>query len=516
MSKDTLFDGNIGILNSAYSEILQFARTNGNITYQRFDSFLLSKVNLFALPEDFEFDALNTALDVIIDTLPAIKRIFANPITHIKTSSQILPVESVRVINNETIVHAASHSELWESITKDGLKPRKLLTQENQDNFATYENIIFTRAVDMILSFVGKNIALLNNILYANRDLHFNLLERDNHLMYFMAIGKFHAGYVRDYAKYRTVAENCLNKALFIDRVLRARLTRPVYKHCKKQNSSPELKKTNVFRMDKEYNKIYRLLKRFSQQDLVPEKVDRRVEFSKDGYYFYCLLLSIFSVGHFNFTFPEGKELDLQKLDATATFLKWKLRLETVSVEAVRAISLTFFKDKQYRVLLIPVAGESECVQVTEVLKANVKADEYIPITEYDVGNSTVNLSLYDIDSFRRIQQVLLRGMIMCDGTFEDCPFCGEQLSKRDGVYECELCRTVIERSVCSETDEEYYVTKIRNFKPNFNSDDLGNRRDRMSQYRQLSELMHYRNITRLGQNLEIICPRCGRLSCGR
>ncbi len=516
MSKDTTFDGALVRIDEDYRGVSDFVEQNNNITYSRFDSELLRRVNLFALPENFDFDALSEALDVIIKTLPAIKRIFANPITHIKTTSEILPVESVRVINNETIVHASSHSELWENITNDGLKPRKLLTQDNRDNYATYENLIFAKTVDTVLHFVGKNITFLNSVLYTDRDLTFNLLERENHLLYFLSIGKLHTGYVRDHLKYRTAAEGCLEKALFIDRVIRARLGRPVYKNCRHHTGSLVLKKTNVFRMDKEYHKIYVLIKWLAEAKIVELDNSRTTVIGAwDGYRRFCTLLSLFAVGNFNFTFPEVP-LDFEKLDVTAAYLKWSLKIETVGRGDLRAVSFTFKKEKQYRVLIMPVANEAEGKEATRFFEMYFKADEYIPVTPYNIGEAGVHLSLFDIESFRRIQQILLRGMIMSDGTFENCPFCGEPLTEHDGAHECQLCRTVIERLVCEETQEEYFATSIRGFNPQMSTDMAVTRREKLSQDRQNAEIMHYRNITKLGPNLAPICPKCGRLSCGR
>ncbi len=514
MSKDINLDNNLNRIDEDYKGISDFVERSNNITYSKFDSELLHRVNLFALPENFDFDGLNEALDVMIKTLPSMKRIFANPITHIKTTSEILPVESVKVINNDTIVHAASHSELWSNITQDGLKPRKLLTVENRDNYATYENLVFTKTVDNVLRFVSKNIGFLNSILYTDRDLTFNLLERENHLLYFLSIGKLHTGYVRDHLKYRTSAESCLEKALFIDRVLRSRLARPVYKNCRNHTGSLVLKKTNVFRMDKEYHKIYTLIKWMADSRIADlnESQDTSIG-AWDGYRRFCTMLSIFAVGNFNFTFPEST-LDFDKLQVTASYLKWNVKLETVGKGDLRAVSFTFTKDKQYRVLLMPVVNEEEGKEATKFFKMHYNADEYIPATPYNFGSSTVHLSLFDIESFRRIQQILLRGMIMCDEAHENCPFCGESLTPNGNAFECELCRTVIEKLVCDETKEPYFATSIKHFIPKAYEDSTS-RRDQLRHDRQATEIMHYRNITLLGPDMEPVCPRCGKLSCG-
>lgn len=512
MESNAIIDRNFANTDDDYAQILRFVGEHNRISYSQFDSSILSRVNLFALPEHFDFEGLGEALDVIIKTLPAIKRIFAKPITHIKTSSEILPVESVRVINNETVVHASVHSELWENVTRSGLKPRKLLTQDNQDNYAIYENVIFTRAVDMILLFVGKNIRFLNDILYANRDLKFNLLERENHLSYFLAIGKLHTGYVRDYAKYSVVAENCMDKLLFIDRVIRSRTSSPVYKHCKRYSGNLTLKKTNVFRMHKDYHRIYVLLKWFADFKIVDTLAESNADKAVgDGYRLFCSLLTLFAAGHFNFTFSD-KPIDFDNLDVECTFDKWRLKLETVKCGETSAIRFTFLKDIPYRVIMLPaedtVSGKSEL----EAFESQFEAEEYLLAVSQEDENDTTVLSLFDIDSFRRIQQILFRGMVYSDKTRDVCPFCGQPLSQNEDIYECASCRTQLLSLTCRETGEPYFATKIKNYVPPKDNSVESLRREKLSNAKHTAAQMRFRNITKIGAGTEIICPKCGHI----
>jgi hypothetical protein len=101
------------------------------------------------------------------------------------------------------------HSELWSNIKDDKLIPRKLMSIRQEDDYAIYENIVFARTVDVILRFTSRNLAVLRDMLYANREMRFNLLERENHPLYFLALGKLHTGYLRDYDKYLLPIEKC-------------------------------------------------------------------------------------------------------------------------------------------------------------------------------------------------------------------------------------------------------------------------------------------------------------------
>lgn len=510
MLSDASFDIDSKIAEDDYRDILQFVNINNRITYSRFDIAVLRQVNLFALPEDFDFDGVQKTLDTIIKALPAIKRIFASPKTNIMTTSEILPIESVRVMNNETVAHASRHSELWENITSDGLKPRKLLTQDNMDNYATYENIMFARAIDMILTFVSRSNRLMNSILYSSRDMEFNLLERENHAMYVLAIGKLRAGYIRDYAKYTCAAEMCRDKLMFIDGVIRARLGRPVYKNCKGHTGAFALKKTNVFRTNKDYYKIYLLLKQFSESKTdISEGKRGGLQVTCQSYSLFCTLLSVFAAGNFNFVFPESQQMDFNNLDIECAFEAWRLRIETVSCGEKTALRFTFNKTNPYTVIILPSLSSAHFVQELKLFRERFTADEYLTASPFTDENDSLYLSRYDIDSFRRIQQVILRGMIASDGSRDMCPYCGRQLTLNGGVYECDACKTLIHQLKCPETGKQYFATGIKNSGSRQGNDSRNSGRRKLSQKQITDEMLHFRNITLLDADGGIICPKC-------
>lgn len=522
MREDKRLYGGFDRLEDDYEPIRSFAQTCNHIRYAEFDAYALRKVSLFALREHFDFDALNETLDKIMQTLPAIKRIFSAPIIRLKDSDAVVPVESVRLINHRTIVHAASRSELWENITEEGLKPRKLLTVSHKDDYAIYENIGFAHAVDMILQLVGRNMRLLGDMLYAGRDMRFNLLDRENHPEYFLAIGKLHIGYLQDYEKYRMAAEQCLNKLIFIDRLIRSRLGSPVYRKCKARADRFTLKKTNIFRLHKDYHRIYLLLKWFSDAKIGEEDgANDGFAGTGEGYGLYCSMLSIFAMGHFNLSFREDQFIDFYDLSVDCTFKYWQVKLETVCIEGIAALRFTFFGDKRYRILLLPATDARKGRAALSIFRAQDAADEYLLADPYENGRDHVYLSLFDIESFRRVQQLLLRGLIACDRTHTTCPFCGKPLACGEGnaseaqaLYECECCRTQILHLSCPESGELYFATKISRFSvasKRADTDRIPSGKDRLLYRRYLEAQHHFRNITEIGERGEIICPRCGQ-----
>ena len=508
MAKTLLTQG----LEDEYSEILQFAQTNNRLSYSDFDNLTLTDVNLFVTPKDDHFRGIEVTLNKVIQALPALKRIFSKPITRLAEVYNVLPVESVRVINNQSLSHVSRHSELWGDLTGGELKPKKLMTLDRQEDYAIYENIAFARLINIILSFVKKNMRLLKDMMYANRDLRFNLLERTNHLNYFLAIGKLHLGYARAQDEHHLAYERCLEKLLFIDNTLRSKLHAAVYRHCKKDKSKLVLKKTNVFRLHKDYRQVYVLLKWFAAGKEEIEAEPYVGQASREGYTAYCNMISVFAAGHFNFEFTTRKRLNFLNLSTEASFQAWTLTLEEYRCDGVRGVLFSFRKDKLYRIcLMFCHDGEHSAVKV-EHFKKKCEAEEYFFADPWEYGSKGfMYLSLFDVDSFRRIQQLLLRGMIYSDEKRDVCPFCGKPLTKGEHSHLCPSCRTEIVEKICSETGEEYAETKIYAYTPKRN-EESGNRRDKFLVDKYKESQMFFRNITNLDFSGENICPKCGKL----
>lgn len=488
-----------------YDSILQFAKEYNRISYSRLDAYTLQAVNLFALPENNYFRALDRFLDEIISALPALKRIFSKPITRLKDTSHILPVESVYVINNRSVSHLSQHTELWGNITEEGLKPKKLMTLTHEEDYKIYENVAFVRLVDSLLSFSRKNIQILKDVIYSCQPMHFNLLERTNHLMYFLAIGKLHVGYAHVQDKHQSSHERCLAKLLFIEKTLREKLHSPVYRFCKKDRSKLVLKKTNIFRLQKDYRQVYVFLKRFADGDVLKD-VPIADELPEEGYDTYCTLLSLFAIGHFNFQFNEKTKLNFFKLSASCQFADWTLSLDSVSKKSVSGLRLRFTKDVEYTVCLLFHRTEGYTKEQLQAFQAAVPADEYLQLTPFEAKDQELHLSLFDIDSFRRIQQCLLRGMIYADAERSVCPFCGQTTQKLPNGCECLTCKTQILSARCPETGEGYLYTQIKDLRIRQKEE----YHETVWKDKQEEAKLFYRNIQPLKKG-SFCCPKCGK-----
>ena len=493
-----------------YADILKFANEHNNITYSNFDDFVLKQINLFNVPKDAQFSLIENTLDKIISALPSINRIFSRPIIHLKDVYEILPIESVHTVDSKTLAHASIHSEMWEDVGKSGIKPKKLLSLDKTEKYDTYENIAFTRLIDAILAFVKSGVMLLKDVLYGFRDLQFNLLDRTHHSQYFLAIGKLHLEYARSQSQQRTAYLRCIEKLLFIEKAVRRKLRSPVYIKCKKNRKKIVLKKTNTFRSHKDYKQVYNLLKIFENSLEIKDEVSVEEEATHDEYRMFCIFLSLFAAGHFNFTFSERKTMDFAAFKAKAEFKEWTLTLQSVKNRSVDGLRFMFKRDTEYTICLVFREKNEITERGFEAFKRSAKADEYLFVSPHFYGDRDyIYLSLFDVDSFRRIQQLILRGMIYSDSSHTDCHFCGAVLVKNGDKYECGVCRAEIACRICPQTNEAYYTSGISKHKSVlYNSSQyLQGRKFLHDRYSEAQ--LHFRNITPIADDGEFICPRC-------
>ncbi|MDE7406518.1 MAG: hypothetical protein K2M89_06575 [Clostridiales bacterium] len=498
-----------------YKGIAAFRRAKRKLNYMQFDYSVVNDLTLFMIEPDFSFEALEQRIDVILGALPAIKRIFAQPFIHLKQRNVILPVESVRTVNNDTLNHIATHSELWADVKDGDIKPDKLLTITYEDNYGIYENLVFCKQVDNILSFARSNIRFLKEMIYTTQTIEFNLLERVNHLNYFLALGKIHIGYSQNYAEHYGTAVRCLNKLQFIYNTIVPRLKRPVYKNNKNRHSNVKIHKTNILSMHKEYHRIYKLALYFAHNSPEPTvSITNKdlVELLKN-YYYFCQALCIFAVGHFNFVCNVIRAFDMSLFSLDFAFKKWSLKMERITVEDWRALAITVKKNKSYKVVLIPSLFNTN-EELVQKIKNGVKADEYVVCTPYEDCEDALLVGITSIESFRRIQQIVLRAMIYADSDRDECPFCHSKLTvnnalstENNPVYECASCRTQIFGAQCPETNKSYYYTKIEGQTTKQEEDD-----EQWLEKRKDESKMYFRNITATDRNFNPVCPHCGKV----
>lgn len=490
--------------------IRAFVEKHGMVTYIEFDYFVVHDMTLFATDPDFDFAKLKNTIGQIRKIMPAIKRVFSKPIIVLKDSDEVVPVENARIINQTTLLHLANHSHNVANLTNKGVKPRKLLTRVYEDDYSIYENMVFCNFIDEVLSMIKKNSRTINSLLYASNIMKFNLLEKVNHMNYFLALGKLHTGYIRDFSQYFTLSKELITELTSIKNVITPRMNRPIYRKNHVRNPQLALKKTNIFISQKDYRQVFRTYKYLQSNDLIRPTAKDGLDYSKliNDYLTYVRILTVFAAGHFNFEMNPHDKMNLLFMNATFTFLGWKLVIfNTIDNEII----LQFSKEINYRIMIVASTADNDEIlklrenyEVNEVIAANPFDEDYL-------SRDDVYLTMEDVDSFRRIQQIILKGMVYSDRSRDVCPFCGGKLHKDPyhTAYQCNDCMTQIVEAVCPETHQPFFYTDNTHLKKYaINISDY--KQDEYWYYKkQIESAMFFRNITKINHRADIVCPHC-------
>ncbi len=498
---------------SILEDIHTFVKKNKSLTYIEFDYYVVHNMTLFSIEPDFDFKKLEELIVLIRKSLPAIKRIFSKPIIILKDTDDVLPVENARIINQNTLLHLANHSQHVSNITKNGVKPRKLLTRHYDDDYSIYENIIFCNYVDEVLALVKKNRRIFDDLLYASDIMRLNLLEKVNHLNYFLALGKLHTGYIRDFNQYFNLAKKLLHELSVISQAITPRLYKPVYKKNNKRNTRLALKKTNIFLMQKDYHQVYKTYKYLLGSQNKEEKNKEVIDFDEVSmnYLIYVELLTLFAVGHYNFEISPAFKMNLDLLDVSFHYKNWKLDIIN---NPKKEIMLMFSKEETYKIM---ITNRGYNVDELNHFKKEYGLNEVVvvsPVYEDYLKREDVYISMQDIDSFRRIQQIILRGMIYADTARDVCPFCGGHLKydQYHKLHQCSDCLIQIKEGLCTETNERYFYTDNTHHKQYIIDKSDIDYDEHWFAEKQIESLMYYRNITKISQDNEIICPSCNKI----
>ncbi|MFA6586443.1 MAG: zinc ribbon domain-containing protein [Bacilli bacterium] len=488
----------------------RFVLSHPVLSFIDFDYYTVHDLTLFSVEPDFDYVCFERTIRRIDKTLPSMKRIFAKPIIALKDKSEVLPVETVYRINQETLSYLGTHTNLVSGVDENGVKPVKLLTQVYEDDYGIYENKIFADYVDACLKYGKKNLIAMQRLLYASETMKFNLLERVNHLDYFLALGKLHTGYIRDFTKHYGKAKELSRKTAFLLNTIKSRLKKPVYQKNKKRNEHLPLKKTNIFLMQKDYHEVYLAYRYLLDKTVQEESIRKEIDFAslRKNYFYFCEIMTLFSLSHFSFRSAPEQKINLLDIDTVFSFKGWDARLRNLGNNG---LILAFSKDVEYSILLVPSIDYNP----EEPFKENV--DETIILTPFEskgYQENTAWVSVENIDSFRRLQQVFLKGMIHCDITRDTCPFCGEKLvfHPEGSSYHCENCRTTLKEEQCPKTGERYFVTGIEGFLPQEVKPEDYSEDDAWLFQRKVASMLAYRNITPIDGKGRSICPYCHKV----
>ena len=190
------------------------------------------------------------------------------------------------------------------------------------------------------------------------------------------------------------------------------------------------------------------------------------------------------------FDLVSGKTVLETKEERTFSFILFLFLLLTLVSLFIAVLSVCGRSSLASKLTLASVATSSVCCLLVGLFG------------QHDV----LYLSAFDVDSFCRLQQLVLRGMIYSDTSRTHCAFCGGILQKNGDVYECEICDAEIKECICKKHGLPFYVSGIkhRSFVVN------GEREKRRFLHDRVHEaLLHFRNITPITEDGSPLCPHC-------
>lgn len=496
-----------------YEPLADFARHHPTFRAYQLESFLQQGLTLFTTAANLDFEKVEEVADKIIANLPYVKQVFSKPWINLKFKDEVLPAEFVKRMNSATFQDLSRHPEMISKVEIGGSPvPSKLLSKVYIDDYSIYENRVFCKLVDQILTFTRKKDYYLREILLAKERSSVDFFEKTNHPQFLLALGELHVAFIRKYNDDYQEVSKIVDLLTRIRNVVVPRLKKPVYQLNDVKNETIRLRRTNLFYHEKNYSRIYKLYDYF-----LKNKVNKKDETPPDhpdryrrNYFRFSSLLTLFAILHFNYAKPE-EELSTDGLSSSFSFKGYGLSLASFPEEG--ALVLTFQKEASYKAVLLPrtVRGGD-----LSSYRSRYGADEAVFLSPYERDNPSpeeIFASMNNIDSFRRIQQILLRGMIASDQKKEICPFCGYALrpERRKRAYACNICDLLIKEETCPDTGRKYWTTSLvehveKPVDPRF---DMA--RDPWVYNRRVEEGLNFRNITPIDNRQRPVCPWCGK-----
>ncbi len=589
------------------------------------ESIRNGSIKLYAVEQSTDVHDCSELLDYIEKAYSNFRAICQTPKSHLKAVNEVRPIETVKRIGYESIPYLASHSEDWLARTASGLKPARLFSRVENDEFQIYENRVVKTLIDKIISYlirkekeVEKQFNQLDEIM--NNGVHTDSFGFDK--QFSMAINELLSTDDKNY-EYRSeswdLAKELLERLHTLLKKYRSLKQLRLYKYLRrvKPVTNP-LNETNILLLDKNYSVIFALWKQIHKElsiKKIKSKTSIELEDLSLSYLNFCSTLCgytahvlgfesvtsekyeryadnlsltvikdngfiritvgdntrhelvlttekspILAGDSFETFFFDGKKISWSNnigIDEIERFCTLHKKINGKGLNRQQSIQqkeekrlyselkkAIFDKENQYPasaksdvIVLTPVVTIEKdngdkfkdfMFQVAEKIKRNTKADKIVvalpkcdegeqKITSYARGLNEdvlfIPITLFDINSYRRFQNVILRQIIKIDKN--KCPMCGGKLHIQNDLKICKNCGNnqtplIIKKTRCPNpkckhvyTYLEYNVKKevLERMK---HADSMG--------FYQADSLFQYKDIVRMvidDNRIKTICPKC-------
>lgn len=592
----------------------QFQYEYSDKLYNEIESILVGSLKMYAVDQSAEVYDWTEIFDKIEDAFKAFKSICEKPKSHLKAVNEVRPIETVKRIGYESIPYLAAHSEDWLAKTASGLKPARLFSRVEDDEYQIYENRVVKSLIDRILSFLRKKEKELKDQ-YEQLNGIINSSVQTGSFGFDVSFQKAVAELIvsdDEGDSYRSkaleLAEKLHERSKLLLKKYRTLRTTRLYRYLKKSKAvSNPLNETNILLMDKHYNVIFMLWKEI-HRIIAPKQIteEKKLDFKNkyDNYSLFCKALCGYTAHVLNFDiekdglyFRKADNLELSVdehnglieitlLDRTkrsltvsnglqvpikpnTTFmsfsfdgveLSWNSNVSSDEIEDFCSLFKTresrgreqaeeqkryrdikqaldkrqreYPEPKHAKIIICPAVVElandtyntfkEYAIACAKEIAIEQKANYVVValprcsedeqrVTEYSkydgCKSMVLPLTMFDINSFRRVQNVLLRIIVSFNtGT---CPSCGNKMRQSENQWICDNCyHLVLTKTICPDCAHNYYYLSYDV------SPDTVLKMQRVDEdnFYQVDSLYQYKDIVPMSVEsgkIRTICPCC-------
>lgn len=595
----------------------QFSFENRDRVSDEVESIQLGEVKLYAVDQSTEVYDWSDVFRQIEDAFSPFKSICERPKSHLKAVNEVRPIETVKRIGYESIPYLAAHSDDWLARTASGLKPARLFSRVEDDEYQIYENRVVKTLIDLIISFLRKTEKQLRDQRDQLQGVMNSSVQTGSFgfdISFQKAVSELMSADCRG-DEYRSksfeLVDKLQRKAYLLLKKYRTLRRSKLYRYLKKAKPvSNPLNETNILVMDKYYKVVFSLWKTIHHV-IAPKIIEEegQIKFRDicDAYQEFCATLCGYAAHVLGFELikdgvykreadqiqlvissledntvrvvlsdtsrrslivPKGMEIPITAGESKNGFtydgriLDWRNDVTNDDIDNFCSLFKTresrgreqseekrkyaalkqiiddqqrkYQKPKENSFLIIPVAVEigtenrSLFKSSMEALATELRIQK--PNEELIVALPACNeneqkvidyaredgqqvaillLTMFDINSFRRIQNVLYRHILQLEkGT---CPNCGGKMREHNNQAVCDACgQLTVTRTICPNPGcrHEYSymgydvaddtIRKMQEVSP-----------DNFFQWDSLYQYKDIVNMTVKSGKIRTICPHC-------
>jgi hypothetical protein len=272
-------------------------------------------IRLYAVDQSSEVYDWSDVFNQIENAYSAFKIICEKPKSHLKAVNEVRPIETVKRIGYESIPYLAAHSEDWLARTASGLKPARLFSRVEDDEFQIYENRVVKTMIDLILGFLRRTEKELRDQRDQLRGIINSGVQTGSFgfdVSYQKAVSELMSSDTEG-DEYRSksleLAERLQKRASVLLRKYRTLRQTRLYRYLKKARTVQNpLNETNILVMDKHYSVAFKLWKTIHHV-LAPKALEDESVLAfddiYDDYLLYCATLCGYAAHVLNFDLIE-------------------------------------------------------------------------------------------------------------------------------------------------------------------------------------------------------------------